>query len=188
MAYRRAAEAARRAVAATPDDRWAVPSPCAEWTVRDVVNHLTYEQLWAPDVLGGRTIEEVGDRYDGDVVGSDPAGAFGAALDGALAAVDESEDLSRHVHLSYGDAPAGHYLAQMALDLAVHGWDVAAGSGQAYTVADDLAEWLLESARPMMTDEVRAMGIFADEVAVTEAAGAFDRLLGLCGRDPAWGG
>ena len=66
----------RRATAA---DLWAAPTPCTDWTVRDLVNHLTVEHLWVPPLLEGRTVAEVGDRFDGDVLGDDPAAAWEAA-------------------------------------------------------------------------------------------------------------
>jgi uncharacterized protein (TIGR03086 family) len=59
-----------------PADRWDAPTPCSEWSVRDLVNHLASEHLWAPHLLRGETIAQVGDRYDGDVLGDDPAGTW----------------------------------------------------------------------------------------------------------------
>ena len=44
-----------------PADGWAAPTPCAQWSVRDLVAHLTREHLWVPDLLAGRTVEVVGD-------------------------------------------------------------------------------------------------------------------------------
>ncbi|MEV8154693.1 maleylpyruvate isomerase family mycothiol-dependent enzyme, partial [Streptomyces fradiae] len=62
-------------VHAVRDDQWGAPTPCAEWSVRDLVNHLTGEQLWVPDLVReGRSVAEVGDAYDGDVL----AGRLGA--------------------------------------------------------------------------------------------------------------
>lgn len=53
-------------VHAVRDDQWGAPTPCAEWSVRDLVNHLTGEQLWVPDLVReGRSVAEVGDAYDG---------------------------------------------------------------------------------------------------------------------------
>jgi len=52
-----------RLVRAVPADRWDSPTPCAEWSVRDLVEHLVTEQLWVPPLLAGQTIAEVGDRF-----------------------------------------------------------------------------------------------------------------------------
>ncbi len=50
------------------------PTPCPEWDVQALVDHLVTEQLWTPQLLGGKTTEEVGDQ-----LGADPAGAWDAA-------------------------------------------------------------------------------------------------------------
>lgn len=46
---------------------WDRPTPCAEWDVRALVGHVVAEDLWTPPLLAGRTIAEIGDRFDGDV-------------------------------------------------------------------------------------------------------------------------
>lgn len=73
-------------VAAIPGGRWDAPSPCSRWTVRDVLNHLTSEHLWAPHLLRGELLQDVGDRYDGDVLGADPPAAWTAAIASSLLA------------------------------------------------------------------------------------------------------
>jgi uncharacterized protein (TIGR03086 family) len=66
-------------VHAIRDDQWTKPTPCTEWDVRTLLNHLVYEQLWAPELLRGATVEEVGDRFDGDVLGDDPFKSWSTA-------------------------------------------------------------------------------------------------------------
>ncbi|AGP61457.1 maleylpyruvate isomerase N-terminal domain-containing protein [Streptomyces rapamycinicus] len=62
-------------VHAVDGHRWNDSTPCTEWTVRDLVNHLVSEHLWVPHLLAGESLEQVGDRYDGDMVGADPVRA-----------------------------------------------------------------------------------------------------------------
>ena len=59
-------------VADAADCDWTAPTPCREWTVRDLVNHVTGEDLWTAPLLRGETIERVGGRFDGDLLGSEP--------------------------------------------------------------------------------------------------------------------
>jgi len=61
------------------DHQWQAATPDEDWSVRDLVNHLVGEDLWAPPLLAGSTIAEVGDRFDGDVLGSEPKAAWTAA-------------------------------------------------------------------------------------------------------------
>lgn len=58
------------------DAQWHLPTPCTEWDVRMLADHLVAEQLWAPHLLRGETLEEVGDRYDDDQLGADPVGTW----------------------------------------------------------------------------------------------------------------
>lgn len=161
---------------------WAAPTPCTEWTVRDLLNHVVYEQLWVPELLSGATIAEIGDRFDGDVLGDDPVGRWRVSA-AARAALSRPGALNRTVHLSSGTSPAPDYAWQLTLDLAVHGWDLARGIGTAAALPDGLAE--------------RLYGIFAGQVNRWQGAGIFDppvpvgadarppdRLLGLLGRQP----
>ncbi|MFC7484541.1 maleylpyruvate isomerase N-terminal domain-containing protein [Luedemannella flava] len=77
--HRRSVEAFVALVGQVPADRWGDPTPCTDWTVRELVNHLVYEQLWTPPMFAGATIAEVGDRFEGDLLGDDPAAATRAA-------------------------------------------------------------------------------------------------------------
>lgn len=104
---------------------WDSPTPCTDWAVRDLVNHIVVEQLWVPDMLAGRTMAEVGDKFDGDQLHDDPPGAWQEASQTARAAWLQPGAVDRTVHLSFGDERAEEYGWQMTTDLAVHGWDLA---------------------------------------------------------------
>jgi hypothetical protein len=54
------------------DHQWQAATPDEDWAVRDLVSHVVSEDLWAPPLLAGSTIAEVGNRFDGDVLGADP--------------------------------------------------------------------------------------------------------------------
>lgn len=110
-------------------DQWRLPTPCSDWNVRDLVNHVTGEALWTSPLMAGSTIAEVGDRFDGDVLGATPADAWDAAAAQARTAVIAPGALDRTVHLSFGDTPAAEYVSQLFADHLVHGWDLAGAIG-----------------------------------------------------------
>jgi uncharacterized protein (TIGR03086 family) len=177
-----------RLVGAIPEDRWQSPTPCTEWSVRDVLAHLVTEQLWVPALLGGSTVAEVGDRFDGDQLGDEPVATWRSAADIARRAWLEPGAVQRTVHLSYGEDAAEEYGWQMTLDLAVHGWDLASGvsgSGMSHRIPDELAEPLLTRFADSV-EQWQGFGIIDPPVAVSGESGPGERLLGLLGRDPHW--
>jgi uncharacterized protein (TIGR03086 family) len=161
-------------------DQWSLPTPCTEWDVRALVNHVTNEQLWAPHLVAGETIAQVGDRYDGDVLGIDPAASVRAAIQGSTAAF-AGADLEAIVHLSFADLPCREYLTQMLTDAEVHGWDLAVGTDQDTTMDAEIVTYLL----PTIIEQeelIRASGVFGELVPVPDGADEATRLLALLGR------
>ncbi|MEU4347257.1 TIGR03086 family metal-binding protein [Streptomyces sp. NPDC023838] len=162
-------------------DQWDLPTPCSEWTVRDLVNHLAVEQLWVPPLVAeGRTIADVGDAFEGDVLGADPVGVWERARTAAVAAFAAPGALDGTVHLSYGETPAAAYCSQMVADAVVHTWDLSRAIG-----AD---EWL---PRALVDAAAREFGGYADQlppslfhapVKVPDSADAQTRLLAMLGR------
>jgi uncharacterized protein (TIGR03086 family) len=166
-------------VRAVPGDRWNDPTPCTEWTVRDLVNHLIGEHLWAPHLLAGESMEQVGDRYDGDVTGDDPVRAWERAAERSLAAWRVA-DLSGTARFSFGEAPLTVYADQMLIDLTVHEWDLARGSGQPESLDPAAVAIGLEYARANVA-RMAGLDIVAPPVPTTSDDPAV-QLLSLLGR------
>jgi uncharacterized protein (TIGR03086 family) len=111
------------------DHQWQAATPDEDWNVRDLVNHLVGEDLWAPPLLAGSTIAEVGDRFDGDVLGAEPKAAWTLVSAAAVRAVEEDGAMDRIVHLSFGDFPGREYAMQLLADHLIHAWDLARAIG-----------------------------------------------------------
>ena len=127
--YHRTVECWADRVNAVRPEQWADPTPCTEWSVRDLVNHVTAEDLWTVPLMEGATIEQVGDRFDGDVLGEDPVASALEAAKHAVSVVAERLPQGERVHLSYGDEDAGEYVRQLSADHLIHAWDLAAATG-----------------------------------------------------------
>jgi|GEM_PF-907976 len=138
--FTRATEVFDDRVRQVPPDQWAAPTPCDDWDVRELVNHVTVEDLWAPHLIAGRTMDEVGDVFDGDQLGEDPVAAWADAVRAARDAVSEPDVVARTVHLSYGEESAAQYLMQLFTDHLVHAWDLAQATGGDTRLPDDLVE------------------------------------------------
>jgi uncharacterized protein (TIGR03086 family) len=182
--YHRSVEYFADRVNAVTDDQWDDPTPCSQWTVRDLANHVTSENLWTVPLMEGATIEEVGDRYDGDVLGPDP---IGSALKAARAAIESvAAQLPRGgtVQLSFGETPKEEYAMQLAADNLVHGWDLAVATGGDARMDPHLvhgvAGWFAER-----EEMYRGAGAISSRHRLTGDAQA--DLLARFGRDPAWG-
>ncbi|MFF8847377.1 TIGR03086 family metal-binding protein [Streptomyces sp. NPDC015127] len=162
--------------------QWDDPTPCTEWSVRDLVNHLTAEQLWVPDlVTDGADIEDVGDAYDGDVLGARPAAAWDAAARAAHKAFAADGALERTVRLSYGETPAVAYCAQMTTDAVVHAWDLSRAIGAPERLPHALVAFALDEVTPY-ADELAASGLFAPPIEPPPGDSAQSRLLAMLGR------
>ncbi|MGH3793602.1 MAG: TIGR03086 family metal-binding protein [Pseudonocardiaceae bacterium] len=174
------AEFGRRVQAIRPE-QWHNATPCTEWDVRTLVDHLVTEQLWVPLLLDGATVDDVGDRFDGDRLGDDPVAAWRSAAATAREAFTAPGALRRHVELSYGRRPVDGYCQEMTLDLTVHAWDLARGIGAAERLDEGLVHDVLSFIEPQV-ERLAHTGLFAPPVTVGENADAQTRLLALLGR------
>ncbi|WP_427888863.1 TIGR03086 family metal-binding protein [Kribbella sp. GL6] len=167
-------------VSGVAPDQWSGPTPCTDWDVRALVNHVVGEERWTAPLMQGRTIAEVGDTLDGDLLGDDPAGAAAAAArEAELAATWPVEK----VHLSYGDEDPPEYLRQLAADHLIHGWDLAVAIGVPprldVELVAEVGTWFADR------EEIyRSAGMVGAPLAgFTDPAEA---LLAAFGRDPRW--
>ncbi|MFI6504134.1 TIGR03086 family metal-binding protein [Nonomuraea typhae] len=155
------------------EEQLGLSTPCAKFDVRDLINHLEWvaEMFVSLAAKGPRT--EQG-PYAGDF--PERAGRTLAAWsrpeawEGTSPAMGMPMPMVAHLYLA---------------DLVVHGWDLARATGQAY---EPMPEAVVESLAftEQMVDMGRELGAFGPPVEVPDDAPAFDRLLGLIGRDPAW--
>jgi uncharacterized protein (TIGR03086 family) len=135
--YRRSVEFWKDTVSNLSDD-WSGPTPCTDWNVRALVNHVVGEDRWTKPLVDGKTIAEVGDAFDGDLLGEDPKASAIAAADEAVTAVAERLPAGGRVHLSYGPEDIGEYISQLAADHLIHGWDLAVATGQSRKLDSEL--------------------------------------------------
>jgi len=177
--YRRLADHFDKVVSAVPADRWDSPSPCDNWTVAQVVAHVTDTQL---DFLGRQELP------CGDELGEDaaPIERWRAARAAMQAAVDDASIAGRTYDGYFGPTTIGETIDTFySMDLAVHGWDVArgAGLGDLEEIDDeDIARSRAQLAA--VGDTVRMAGIFGEEVELPDGASNQDRFLAWTGRRP----
>ena len=178
--FARALEHYGKLVHAVRDDQWHEPTPCSEWDVRVLVNHLVYENLWMPPLLEGKTIGDVGDAFEGDLLGEDPEAAWDRSAEDVRRAV-EASPLDRTVHLSYGNASAEHYISELFSDLTIHGWDLARAIGADEMIDPESVGILYDKYKPI-EDGLKASGLFGPKVEPPPGADKQTQLLAVFGR------
>ena len=173
--YRRLAAGFTARVEAVPDDRWASPSPCEEWTARDVVRHVV-ESSGHFFGLVGRPVP-VGASVD-----DDPRAAWAAARNAVQAGLDDPEVASLEF-----EGRAGRQTFEQAIgrficaDLVVHAWDLARAAGLDERLDPDAVHRVFEAMKGM-EDMLRASGAFGEPVEVADDADEQTRLLAFLGR------
>ncbi|TYB97394.1 TIGR03086 family protein [Micromonospora sp. WP24] len=165
--------------------QWSARTPCSDWDVRTLVNHVVGEARWSVPLLAGRTIAEVGDRFDGDQLGDEPITAARDAASQAEIAAFHPGTLERTVHLSSGDVPASEYLHQLLAEHLVHGWDLTVAIGDDSRLDTDAvrecARWFTAH-----VGDYQSAGLTHPGVDPPVDADDQDRLIAAFGRDPRW--
>jgi uncharacterized protein (TIGR03086 family) len=164
-------------------DQWGASTPCDDWDVTALSNHLVAGNLWAAELAAGKSIEEVGDALDGDQLGSDPGGAYRRSAAAAAAAFEAPGALEAPCAVSYGPVPGSVYAGHRIVDVLIHGWDLAAATGQNTTLDPRLVSACIDIVEPQL-EGLQASGAFADSGPPPADADPQTRLLMWLGRSP----
>jgi len=179
--FQRAADGFGGHVHSIVEGQWHDPTPCTDWDVRMLVNHVTVEQLWVPPLVAGSTVAGVGGSLDGDQLGDSPVGAWDAALEASLAAFGAPGALDGTVRLSAGEKTTGEYCWEMTTDALIHSWDLARGISADETLDAQLVELVYERTLPI-AEHLQETGLFAPPVPVRDDAPLQTKLLAIFGR------
>jgi uncharacterized protein (TIGR03086 family) len=174
----RAARQTGRLVDAVRPDQAHLPTPCTDWDVRALVNHIVFDVRRFAAMLDGA---DAGPP-DTDLIGDDWSAAYRAAAD-ALLATWHAQDLGRVMKTRVGEFPVGWAIGQHVADLAVHGWDVARATGQSTELDAKVGQAALDWGRENLKPQYRGQA-FGPEVAVAADAPLYDRLAAFFGRAP----
>lgn len=177
---RRSATTACPVVRGVRPDQFSRTTPCTEYDVRALLNHL-FQVVVNFQALARKESPDMGTTPDH--LTGDWAHRFEVETDKLVAAWSDPAALEG---VSAGMGLPQPVVAQMAvLDLTVHSWDLARATGQQHQPDPDVAVALFETFSAL-APIARANGVFGEPVPVPDDASAFPRLLGVIGRDPAW--
>lgn len=182
--FARAADHFGRLLHQVPADAWGRPTPCSLWDVRALTRHVVEEVLWIPELFAGHSLEEVGDRFAGDILGEDPVNAWDRAVTPAVATVTAPGAMDRICALSMGPTPGDEYARQLGTDLVVHAWDLARATGLDETLDADLVAAALAYSEPWVPMLANLPDYFAPPIEPESGADDQTRLLNRLGRRP----
>lgn len=167
-------------LAAVSPEQLSAPTPCPEYDVEALVNHIVgWLQVFAA-AADGRTFDD----DPTDFVSTDPVTDFKTAA-AELIAGWRVNGVDRTVRLTGPELPAPMVLAMTLMEYVTHGCDLAMATGQTAPFSEEELALTLERARAILPDQYRGEGEpFGHTVEVAEDAPMLDRLLGFMGRQP----
>jgi uncharacterized protein (TIGR03086 family) len=166
--WRQAAEKWSEVSAQITDDQWEQPTPCEQWTVRDLVDHAMHWQAMGGGMLGA---------------GTSPGDDWEVIRPKLSEALDDSGNLEGNAE-AMGGMPKQQAAGFVIGDLLIHSWDLARSIGADDTLPADAVEATLIGLQRVPPETLRSSKMFGDPVEVADDASAQDRLLGFVGRTP----
>jgi uncharacterized protein (TIGR03086 family) len=183
----RAFAAVQHLVDGVQPDQWTAPTPCTEWDVRQLLNHVANGNAVFAGIAamtrpsGGITEEE----RAVDRLGNDPAAGFRASGELMHEAFLIPGFLDGKVETPMMGEQTGTTIVHMRInELLIHGWDLARATGQPADLPEDLAEGALILWQTRLAGRPRDRMPFAAPEPVAEDAPAIDRLAAFLGRKP----
>jgi uncharacterized protein (TIGR03086 family) len=186
----RAGAAFERRLAQAGPAHWSLPTPCAGWDVRALVNHMTRGNLNYVGLLRGGTSAEFVRLRDADALGADPAGAYARSVRECAEAFAAPGAFERVLDYPLGKVTGRQALAIRTADTVVHTWDLARALGADERLDPELVAWVDGSIEeiyaglpetPVAADTTHR---FFAAPAGAPGPSAQDRLLHRMGRDP----
>lgn len=180
---RTAAEAANDVVQGVRQDQLELPTPCAEWDVRTLINHLMTTSGHMSELVARKQPVDMPALMATDFMTGDWAKDYAVQVDKAAAAW-ALPGATEGTFAMHGPPYPAEALAGMFLsELVTHGWDLARATSQTLNIPEELAAKALELNKGM-APEGRTQGLFGEPVPVGEAASTLDKAVAIAGRDP----
>jgi uncharacterized protein (TIGR03086 family) len=168
-------------VATVDGEQWAAPTPCTDWTVRQLVNHIVGGNLLFAAALSGSPV----DRSATNHLGDDPVAGYRVAADAVVAAFGRPGVLEQTVTVPFGTVPGLVALHLRITEVLVHGWDLARAIGGRTAFPDDVVAQELAFTRAALADVPSDRSPFAPPQPVAGDAPLIDQLAACLGRSVA---
>lgn len=175
-----AQQVAAGVMANVTDDQLELSTPCDQWNVAQLVEHMVGAQHWARAAMEGVEQTETGEGCSQ----GDWKATFAEAAQACQQSFAAEGAMEKTVNPGFGDMPAQAMLGLAMTDTFTHAWDLAKATGQDTDLAPEMAQQLLgasqQSIQPAFRSEEGA--IFGMEQQAPEGASAADQLAAFLGR------
>ena len=172
--HRRAQETFQATLANVGPDQWDLPTPCAGWTVADLVDHIIGGNTWVQGLAGREPVA---------VPQDDKATALVASANGAHDVFAAADGMSRMFELPFATLPGVAFIGLRTNDVFTHAWDLAKATGQSTDLDHELAIEGLKASSARIQPQMRsAGGPFEPEQPCPDNATPADKLAAFLGR------
>ncbi|MEU8825782.1 TIGR03086 family metal-binding protein [Streptomyces sp. NPDC048636] len=131
-----------RRLSAVRPEQWTAPTPCAEWDVRHLVNHMTRGNLNYISLLDGGSAADFLRHRDEDALGDDPVGAYTRSVRECAAAFRRPGALQQILDYPLGPVTGEQALAVRTTDATIHTWDLARALNASEELDPGLVAWI----------------------------------------------
>jgi uncharacterized protein (TIGR03086 family) len=173
----------RRVLAGVGGEQWGLGTPCEEWDVRELVNHVLGGNRRYEMLLHGAAAADLLATRSQDHIGSDALASFDTTAAEVMAAFEEPDAIERTVHHPAGDRSGLDLLWLRVAEWTIHGWDLARAIGGDERLDPELVDTLLARLTEHGTG-LESGGYYADAGTTDVKASPQTRLVVLAGRQP----
>ena len=158
------------------------PTPCSEFTVRDLLGHFIGNLEAVTGGFRGEPVTDLSPKPE--MLGADPGATYDRVVTEFSSVIREPGAMDRTIALPapFGDVPAPVLESFIAFDFMIHSWDLARATGQDYEPPETLVAPSDVFARQVISPELRTPGVFGPELEPPAGATMFERLVAFSGR------
>jgi uncharacterized protein (TIGR03086 family) len=166
--------------------QYALPTPCVDWNVRDLLNRIVWLPSMSAAVLRNKThLPSIHDWAQvKDDLDDDPGPVYRAAADDLLSVLNEPGSLDRGIPSPFGEMPTKWWVELTFINQLTYGWDLATATGQGSTIPASLLDDADGLVRGVLMLMPRTRELFDEEVPISETASPTERFVAFLGRDP----
>ena len=186
--FNKASSHVKTVLAGVKQEQLNAPTPCSEWEVKELINHLISGAENAQAALTGHPEQiylgtsESSYASEGNITRL--SAGYDLRVSEAMQAAASPGAMEFTVPGPAGEMTSGQFLAATFMDQLIHTWDLAKATGQDTRLDPELTKICFQMCVPGLADMGRNLGVIGPVVSVPDDASTQDKLMGYMGRHP----